>query len=456
MRPRGRLLVLLLLMTGGACSESVSPDRQGAFPLLFSIRAASSISANEDEALGRAFDKVDSYRVIVTDSLTKEMVADTVIVIAAGLTSHTLDISIPDGFVGRILTLEIIAFLGDAELFRTETAATVEMETSGTGTGEPIFVTVRYTGPGLRGSVATPGGESISGVTVSLLRDGSLIEEVVTAADGSFLFIDLLPGDYVVRPTTTGDLQACPGQRDVTLESGTTSLVAAFVLRTGSCTVRVLVVSGGDFDDTSATAAQLAGDPEISVETFFFLSELPGLDKLKRYDVVLLYMNGLFNESSSLGSEVAAFVSLGGNVVFGSFYWQGRSGSDKETTGWGALEGIDPFASAGGAVYRDGFLGSVTPHGLTHGLLTLASTGFWGGVTASGGTTVVARWNDGTPLVGYRTLSAGQRMVGVSLFPAHSTAGGVSGDTGALWKNAVRWTGAAGGPARVGVVVGGG
>jgi hypothetical protein len=166
-------------------------------------------------------------------------------------------------------------------------------------------------------------------------------------------------------------------------------------------------------------------------------------------------MNGLFNESRALGSELATFVSLGGNVVFGSFYWQGRSDSSKDSIGWGDLEKIDPFASTGGAVYRDGSLGPVTSHDLTQGLLTLSSNGFWGGVIATGGTTVVASWEDGTPLVGYKKLAAGQRMVGVSLFPAHSAVGGVSGDTGTLWKNAVRWAGAAGGPARVGVVVGG-
>ena len=166
-------------------------------------------------------------------------------------------------------------------------------------------------------------------------------------------------------------------------------------------------------------------------------------------------LEGSTEESSGLGSELASFVALGGNVVFGSFYWQGRSGSGKQTTGWGGLEGVDPFGSSGGAVYRDGSLGTVSSHELTEGLNSLTSSGFWGGVAAQGGTTVVASWNDGTPLVGYTTLSVGQRMVGVSIFPAHSTTCCVSGDTGTLWKNAVRWAGAAGGPARAGVVAGG-
>ena len=455
MRLRHRMLALVLTVAAGACSDSVSPDGRGVFPLLFSIGPASSISANEHEALGRAFDKVDKYRIIVTDSLTREAVLDTTITVPPGLTTHTLDISLPESAFGRILAIEIIAFQGETELFRTSTAATIEGGTD----QESIEVPVRYTGPGLRGSVADATGGGLGGVTMSLLRDGALVEDALTADDGSFLFIDLLPGDYVARPTLSGTLLACPGERHITVESSAASLVAAFVLRSDNCSVRVLIVSGGDVDDTDVAASELAGDALISVQTFFFVSGLPGLDMLKQYDVVLLYANGLFNESSGLGSELASFVALGGNVVFGSFYWQGRSGSGKETTGWGDLEGLDPFATSGGAVYRGGSLalGTLTSHELTEGLSSLTSSGFWGGVAAQGGTTVVASWNDGTPLVGFRTLSVGQRMIGVSLFPAHAkaTACCVSGDTGTLWKNAVRWAGAAGGPARVGVVASG-
>ena len=112
MRPLHRMLALLLTIAAGACSDSLSPDRADGFPLLFSITPAASISANEHEALGRAFDKVDQYRVIVTDSLTREEITDTVINVPPGLTSHTLNISVPASSIGRILTLEIIAFQG--------------------------------------------------------------------------------------------------------------------------------------------------------------------------------------------------------------------------------------------------------------------------------------------------------------------------------------------------------
>ena len=110
MRLRHRMLALVLTVVAGACSDSVSPDRRDTFPLLFSIGPASSISANEHEALRRAFDKVDKYGIIVTDSLTREAVVDTTIAVPPGLTTHTLDISVPESAFGRILAIEIIAF----------------------------------------------------------------------------------------------------------------------------------------------------------------------------------------------------------------------------------------------------------------------------------------------------------------------------------------------------------
>jgi hypothetical protein len=85
-----------------------------------------------------------------------------------------------------------------------------------------------------------------------------------------------------------------------------------------------------------------------------------------------------------------------------------------------------------------------TSDALVQGLGSLASTGFRGGVVAKSGTTVVARWRDGTPLIGYRILPGGQRLVAISLFPASGQT--ATGAVTTLWDNAVQWTGSAGGP----------
>jgi hypothetical protein len=87
----------------------------------------------------------------------------------------------------------------------------------------------------------------------------------------------------------------------------------------------------------------------------------------------------------------------------------------------------------------------VPSHPLIQGVTTLTSTGFRGSVAAKTATTVVARWSDTSPLIGYQELPWGSRMVGISLFPA-SSATAATGNVTTLWRNAVAWAGAAGGP----------
>ena len=433
-----------------ACTDAVAPGG-GGIPLLFSLQAAAGIPATEGAALGQAFDRVDRFHVVVEDAVNHTVYADTVIHVVPGASSHELDVVLPESALGAMLEVTITALQGETELF----TATVQAVATRSGEGEPTQVGVRYTGPGLRGSVAGNDGLGLGGVTVTLLRAGAEVATTTTAADGTFLFMDLAAGTYTVRIPPRAGLSSCPAQRTVTLGGTSAAAVAAFQYRVGGCTARVLVLSGGDVNDVGAAASLLGGASDLAVSTFFHVAATPGIEALRAYDVVLLYQNGLFDESVELGDELAQYVALGGNVVFASFYWQGRSDSGLGAPGWGALEGLDPFAaSGGGAAYSPSTLGDVTPHPLTEGVEALASSGYRGGVAAKAGTTVVALWADGVPLVGYGEGTAGQRLVGVSLYPAHHTAGTVSGDFARLWQNAVTWAGQAGGPARTGPVAG--
>ena len=82
-------------------------------------------------------------------------------------------------------------------------------------------------------------------------------------------------------------------------------------------------------------------------------------------------------------------------------------------------------------------------HPITTGVVSPSSQLYSSGVEAKGGPVVLARWVGGVPLVGFRRLSAGQRVVGVGLFPgAGNTA---TGDVTTLWNNVVGWAGEAGG-----------
>ena len=194
----------------------------------------------------------------------------------------------------------------------------------------------------------------------------------------------------------------------------------------------------------------------MTTDTFFYVNQLPSLSDLRRYDVVLLFTDGIFDETFGLGNRLAEYVDVGGNLVIGTFYWQGRSDSDFNTPGWGNLESVDPFLAdagapfqQGGATYQANDLGSVAipTHPLIQGVTTLTSlSGFSAGVLPKAGTTVVASWTDGAPLVGYQILPGGQRIVAVSLFPAAVDPTQVRGDVQVLWENAITWAGNAGGP----------
>ncbi|HUF75886.1 MAG TPA: carboxypeptidase-like regulatory domain-containing protein, partial [Longimicrobiales bacterium] len=451
-------VVPLLLAAAAACSDGVGPGGVESVRVMFALQGPAAVSEAETTALESAFDRIDAYDVVVADSADGAVIlSGSFEVVAAGSDAHLLSIELPGSAAGRAVLATIVGRDGGVELYRAAGHATVQLSLNPT----PVLLPLRYTGPGLRGTIVDADGFSLGAVTVELFQGASLIASVTTEEDGTYLFLPaseggvLTPGSYQVQPLPPGQY-VCPAVRGATVTS-TSAIVASFTAQNTPCGVDLLVLSGGDVDDTEAVAATFAQTPNVATQTFFFVNELPGLTYLSQFDVVLLLANGQFNESVSLGSQIESYVQAGGNLVVATFYWQNRSDSNLGSAGWGTLESIDPFESeidpttgVGGATYQAATLGEVvtgdaaTGDALVQGLATLSSTGFRGGVAAAPGATVVAEWSDGQPLIGYRILEGGQRLVAISLFPASGTA--ASGDTQALWENAVRWTGEAGGP----------
>jgi hypothetical protein len=313
----------------------------------------------------------------------------------------------------------------------------------------PISLSVRYTGPGVRGTLRNATGAALEDVTVTLMQGNSLLQSVSTEPDGTYLFLGVATGQYQVMPAAPSGQFVCPVAREVTVTSASASLIADFRTSATACQISLLILSGGDLafaNDTAAVSAMFTSMPNVTRSTFFFVNNAPTLSYLRQFDVILLFANGLFDQSTTLGNRIAEYVQVGGNVITATFYWQNRSDSNLGATGWGTLEVVDPFASGSGQTYQAAFLDptATVAHPLTSGLTVLTSTGFRGAVTAKAGTTVVAQWNDGSPLVGYRILPSGSRMVAISLFPASGAA--ATGDVVTLWRNAVSWAGEAGGP----------
>ena len=204
-----RFSVLALALLAAACIDGIGPDGQGEIPLALSLQAAAGITSAEGDALGAAFDQVNNFHITVLDSLTRTVYVDTIISVIPGAAEHVLVIDLPEEALGALLLVHVTAFVDSVELFTTTATATVNEES------EQITVeaSVRYTGPGIRGSVNDSDGRGIGGVIVTLLQGGQPIEEVATAAGGSFLFAGLSAGEYVVRPTPTSGLTAGPAER---------------------------------------------------------------------------------------------------------------------------------------------------------------------------------------------------------------------------------------------------
>ena len=445
MRTARRLLAWWFAAVSAACSDGVAPDGSGDIPLSFALQAPAAVSQAEIDALSEAFALVNTYQVTVEDSVTGASLVDATLTVTAGGTEHELDVALPASTVDLPVLVTLVGRNGSQELYRTS----AHMRVQDAATSTPVALGVRYTGPGIRGTVTSSAGAVLANVDIDLMQGNNLMGSVTTEADGTYLFANRSAGLYQVTPTPPAGQRFCPAVENVNLVTATTAYVADFAASVTACQIDLLILSGGDLafaDDTTAVKALFTDMTNVNTSAFFFVNNTPGLSVLSQYDVVLLFANGLFNQSATLGSQVEDYVQLGGNVITATFYWQNRSDSGLGSPGWGSLEALDPFTSGPGQTYQAADMNpnATVVHPLTTGLQFLTSTGFRGAVAAKTGTTVVASWGDGSPLIGYRILPWGSRMVAVSLFPASGNA--ASGDVLTLWQNAVQWTGEAGGP----------
>ncbi len=218
--------------------------------------------------------------------------------------------------------------------------------------------------------------------------------------------------------------------------------------------VRCLVLLGGR-DETAFIVSDFSAHmTDIYFEPYFANDYTPSLDYLLEFDVVLLFENGLFENSENVGNAVYDYVMHGGNVVIGTFYWQDRSDNTKYgSNGWGNLETIDPFTSdTQGCEYNYDEIdpATIVQHPITNGVSTLWANSYRGGVSVATKpeTTVLAYWTtpnylgEPDPLVGYKELD--QRLVAISIFPAYGTHGSeFGGDFYTLWENALKWAASA-------------
>lgn len=324
---------------------------------------------------------------------------------------------------------------------------------------------VAATVDGVKGIALIEVKQKVAGILITGRPDSLAVGQVVklgaTAVDAAGSTVPATPSWSSANPsiasvTGAGEVKGeAPGTARISVTMlGVTAAVDILVVGEGpppGQLGKVLVLSGGHSNNNDAVRDSLTKYlPGVAVDTYFANDSTPTLAFLNQYSTVLLYENGLFSNAANVGDVLARYVNSGGNIVIGTFYWQDRSDNTSfRTPGWGGLEAIDPFVSCSALVSRCGSeynsdrldRTSLVSHPLTTGVDSLYVDSYHGGVTAKEGTTVLAKWTDGVPLIGYRLGAAGQRIVAISVFPGYFDFGGYSGDFAKLWENAIRWSG---------------
>jgi hypothetical protein len=212
---------------------------------------------------------------------------------------------------------------------------------------------------------------------------------------------------------------------------------------------RVGVLSNKFSSETAADfGAKIPAHSFTAIDTSIAVPQLATL--IANYDVLLVFEDSTFANSTGVGDVSAQFAAAGHAVVLGTFYEQDRSDGQPNNAphGWGALEKIDPNTTDGvGTPYlpRTLNVAGLVPHPLTAGLTSLTSAKFAGGNSAKLGTTIVATWSQKNalgevdPAIDY-LKTANACVIHVAIAPHYPSIGtpGVdfSGDFYRAWQNA--------------------
>lgn len=283
----------------------------------------------------------------------------------------------------------------------------------------------------------------VAGATVTALTTFSSL----TVANGTFSIPNV--------PTVLGNISV----RAVRLQSGVqiqgtsgsfapvlggTTNVGTIVARSG----RKIAVYGAPGNTTWNTDVQTKLQSTglfTQVDAFMVSggSPIPTLAELQQYDAVFVYSDAGFNSATQLGNVLADYLDSGGGVVMATFafYSGGGLGIQGRITA-----GYLPFTLA--SQNQPGNL-TLVPIMTSHPILN-GVTSFHGGsssyhnssITTTAGSTLVANWSNGQPLVATKQLTTG-RMAGLNFYPPSSTARGdfwQSNTNGALLMgNALIW-----------------
>jgi len=200
----------------------------------------------------------------------------------------------------------------------------------------------------------------------------------------------------------------------------------------------------------SDVASKIAGVgliPRVDIIPVTTGNPVPSLAQLRAYQSVLVYSDSPgFNDNVGMGNVLADYLDQGGGLALATFAYYSSGGLSIQ--GRLVSGGYLPFTTAGQTSSAGLTLVKDVP---SHPLLD-AVNAFNGGtssfqnssISTTAGTTLVAHWSNGQPLVGAKDIGAGH-FAGLNFFPPSSDSRSdfwVSSTDGArLMADALLWSG---------------
>jgi YVTN family beta-propeller protein len=203
------------------------------------------------------------------------------------------------------------------------------------------------------------------------------------------------------------------------------------------CQLRVLIV----YADSLVPAEfewEIQSQPNVAaVDLFDVRSATPTLAQLQQYDIVVPFSDYDFQDTDTLGNNLADYVDGGGIVVQFGMSHRGPSHNNEGLFGrWVTGDYNAYYYSNPPFFYRPFTLGTFNAaHPLMAGVTTLSSDAWINAPLL--GSTEVARDNSGNSLVAFRQVSGGRTTVGVTAYVGDIAF--ASGDWGKVVVNAGNW-----------------
>lgn len=220
----------------------------------------------------------------------------------------------------------------------------------------------------------------------------------------------------------------------------------------GQClAIDVLILPADSSTNANDLLSKLQGTGRFnSVTVLLATTNTPTLQDLLNYDAVITWSNSTYQNNNALGDVLADYVDAGGGVVVTVFAVSTTTVGRSLGGRWQDNPAYEAIVCRTGNASGAASLGTIHDpnHPTVQGVSTLSGTNIFrtNGTGIHPGSTLIASWNDGRPLVVEGSVP---NRVDLGLFPPSSDINGAywTGDGAALMANALEYvSGGAGGP----------